>query len=108
MTALIIVLKRKGKWVVKSKDLERTFSVQQEAVDAAIRFANDSGKEGKPGVVLLQKSKSKFEKIWTYGQSSYPPARSDLPMVSRTPEPEKLADTSVSRNTFARPAQAMP
>jgi len=110
MTALIqfIVHKRKGKWVVKSKDLERIFSVQQEAVDAAIRFANDSGKEGKPGVVLFQKSKSKFEKIWTYGQSPYPPPRSDLPMVSRTPEPEKLADTSVSRNTFARPAQAMP
>jgi hypothetical protein len=92
MTALIqfIVLKRKGKWVVKSKDLERVFSVQREAVDAAIRFANDSGKEGKPGVVLFQKSKSKFEKIWTYGQSPYPPPRSDLPI------------------TFARPAQAMP
>jgi hypothetical protein len=42
-----IVLKREGKWVVKSKDLERVFSVQREAVDAAIRFANDSGKEGK-------------------------------------------------------------
>jgi hypothetical protein len=64
MTALIqfIVLKREGKWVVKSKDLERVFSV----IDAAIRFANDSGKEGRPGVVLLQKSKIKFEKIWTY------------------------------------------
>ena len=85
-----IVLKREGKWLVKSKDLERVFSVQREAVDAAIRFANDSGKEGKPGVVLFQKSKSKFEKIWTYGQSPYPPARSDLPTVSRTPE--KLAD----------------
>ena len=90
MTALIqfIVLKREGKWVVKSNDLEQVFSVQREAVDAAIRFANDSGKEGKPGVVLLQKSKTKFEKIWTYGQSPYPPARSDLPMVSGTPEPK--------------------
>jgi hypothetical protein len=60
--------------------------------DAAILFANDSGKEGKPGAVLLQKSKAKFEKIWTYGQSPYPPAKSDLPMVSRTPEPKKLVD----------------
>jgi len=84
-----VVLKREGKWVIKSKDLERVFSSQREAVDAAIRFANDS----KPGVVLLQKSKTKFEKIWTYGQSSYPPARSDLPIVSRTREPEKLAGT---------------
>ena len=88
-----IVLKREGKWVIKSKDLERVFSVQWEAVDVAIRFANDSGKEGKPGVVLLQESKTKFEKVWTYGQNPYPPARSDLPIVSRTPEPEKLAGT---------------
>jgi hypothetical protein len=95
MTALIqvIVLKREGTWLVKSKDLEQVFSVQREAIDAAIRFANDSGKEGKPAVVLFQKSKTKFEKIWTYGQSCYPPARSDLPMVSRTPESEKLAGT---------------
>ena len=94
MTALIqfIVLKREGKWVIKSKDLERIFSVQREAVDAAIRFANDSGKEGRPGVVLLQKSKTKFEKIWTYGESPYPPARSDLPVMSGAQEPEKLAD----------------
>ena len=94
MTELIqfIVLKREGKWVVKSKDLERSFSVQQEAVDAAIRFANDSGKEGKPGLVLFQKSKSKFEKIWTYGEDPYPPARSDLPAMSGSLEPGKLAD----------------
>ena len=56
MTAPIpfIVLKREGKWLVKSKDLERVFSVQREAVDAAIRFANDSGKEGKPGVAFAK------------------------------------------------------
>ena len=61
MTALIqfIVLKREGKWVVKSKDLERIFSV----IDAAIRFANDSGKEGKPGVVLFQKSILRTESL---------------------------------------------
>ena len=46
MTAVIqfVVLKRRDKWALKSKDLERTFSRQREAVDAAIRFANDSGK----------------------------------------------------------------
>ncbi len=94
MTAVVqfIVLKRRGKWVVKSKDLERIFSVRREAVDAAIWFANDSGKEGNPGVVLFQKSKTKFEKIWTYGESPSP-ARSDLPMMSGTAEPAKLADT---------------
>src|SRR5437867_312449 len=95
MTAVVqfIVLKRRGKWVVKSKDLERIVAVRREAVDAAIRLANDSGKEGNPGVVLFQKSKTKFEKIWTYGESPYPPARSDLPMMSATAEPAKLADT---------------
>jgi len=94
MTALIqfIVLKREGKWVVKANDLERFFSVQREAVDAAIRLANDSGKEGKPGAVLFQKSKSEFEKIWTYGEDPYPPAKSDLPAMSGTPEFGKLAD----------------
>src|SRR5262245_29136675 len=88
-----LVLKREGKWVVKSKDLERVFSVQLEAVDAAIKLANDSGKEGKPGVVLFQKSKTEFEKIWTYGESPYPPVRSDLPAMSASAEPGKLADT---------------
>jgi hypothetical protein len=58
MTAMVqfIVLKRGDKWVVKSQDLERVFSVQREALDAAVRLANDTGKEGKPGVVLFQKS----------------------------------------------------
>jgi hypothetical protein len=93
-TAVIqfIVLKREGKWVVKSHDLERFFSIEQEAVDAAIRFANDCGKEGKPGVVLLQRSNTEFETIWTYGESPYPPAKSDLPKTSGTPEPGKSAD----------------
>src|SRR6266550_6596506 len=94
MTALIqfIVLKRVGKWVVKAKDLERFFSVQRDAVDAAIRLANDSGKEGNPGVVLFQKSKTEFEKIWTYGENSYPPTKSDLAMMSGTAKPRKLAE----------------
>src|SRR6266481_4232908 len=94
MTAVIqfLVRKRQDKWVVKSKDLERFFSTERQAMDAAIRLANDSGKEGKPGAVLFQKSKSKFEKIWTYGEDPYPPARSDLPAMSGTPESGKLAD----------------
>jgi hypothetical protein len=95
MTAPVqfIVLKCKGKWSIKSRDLERFFSMQREAMDAAIRLANDSGKEGKPAVVLIQKSKTEFEKIWTYGESPHPPTRSDLPAMSGTPEPAKLADT---------------
>jgi hypothetical protein len=88
MTAPVqfIVLKYKGKWSIKSRDLERFFSVQREAMDAAIRLANESAKEGKPAVVLFQKSKTEFQKIWTYGESPYPPARADLPATSGTPE----------------------
>jgi hypothetical protein len=86
MTAVVqfILLKRRDSGI---------FFRQREAVDGAIRFANDSGKEGNPAVVLFQKSK--FEKIWTYGESPYPPARLDLPMMMLgTAEPAKLADTS--------------
>jgi hypothetical protein len=86
-----IVLKREDKWVVKANDLERFFSVQREAVDAAIQLANESGKEGNPGAVLLQKSKAEYKKIWTYGEDSYPPTKTDLPPMSDTPEPGKLA-----------------
>src|ERR671919_157281 len=95
MTALaqFIVLKRGNQWVIKSGDLKRLFSVERQAVDAAIRFANDGGKEGKLGVVLFQRSKSEFEKIWTYGEDSYPPTKSELPATRGTPEPGKLADT---------------
>src|SRR6478672_595874 len=67
-----VVLKREDKWVVKSKELERVFSAQHKAVEAAIKLANDSGKDGKPAVVLFQKTKSNFQKIWTYGESAYP------------------------------------
>jgi len=88
-----IVLKREDKWVVKANDLERFFSVQREAVDVAIWLANDSGKEGNPGIVLLQKSKADYDKIWTYGEDPYPPARADLPPMSGMPEPGRLADS---------------
>src|ERR1700747_1477592 len=73
-----VVLKREDKWVVKSKELERVFSAQHKAVEAAIKLANDSGKDGKPAVVLFQKTKSNFQKIWTYGESAYPPSKLDL------------------------------
>jgi hypothetical protein len=57
-----IVLKRKGQWAVKSNDQERSCSSQLEAIHAAIQLANECGKT-----------------IWTYGESPFPPAKSDLP-----------------------------
>jgi hypothetical protein len=83
------VLKYKGKWSIKSRDLHRFFSMQREAIDAAIRLANESGKEGKPAVVLFQKSKTEFQKIWTYGESAYPPTKSDLGVLAQLMQPRK-------------------
>jgi hypothetical protein len=76
------VLKRKGKWAVKSNDQERSFADQLEAMHAAIRLANECGKNGKSSVVLLQTAKNEFETIWTYGESPFPPSKADLPQLS--------------------------
>lgn len=78
-----IVLKRKGSWAVKSNDQERSFSAQLEAMHAAIQLANECGKNGKPSVVLLQTAKNQFETIWTYGESPFPPSKSDLPSLPK-------------------------
>ena len=86
-----VVLKREAKWVVKSKELERVFPAQHKAVEAAIKLANDSGKDGKPAVVLFQKTKSNFQKIWTYGESTYPPSKLDLRIGSAAPQPKEAA-----------------
>jgi len=77
-----IVLKRKGKWAVKSADQERSFAAQREALHAAIELANECGKNGKPSVVLLQKAKNQCDTIWTYGESAFPPSKSDAPALA--------------------------
>jgi hypothetical protein len=77
-----IVLRRKGIWSVKAADLVRAFSDQLAAMQAGIELANESGKNGKPSVVLFQIKKNRFDTIWTYGKDSYPPPRSSLPTVS--------------------------
>jgi hypothetical protein len=78
------VIRRKGKWIVKFSEQERSFSAQQDAILAAIELANDCGKDGKPSVVLMQTAKNRFDTVWTYGESPYPPSKSDLPSVSRS------------------------
>jgi hypothetical protein len=92
-----VVLKRENKWVVKSKELERVFSAQHKAVEAAIKLANDSGKDGKPAVVLFQKTKTDFQKIWTYGESAYPPSKLDLRLGAVAPQPRETVRTSARR-----------
>jgi hypothetical protein len=92
-----VVLKRENKWVVKSKELERVFSAQHKALEAAIKLANDSGKDGKPAVVLFQKTKTDFQKIWTYGESAYPPSKLDLRVGGAAPQPREAVRASGRR-----------
>ena len=101
-----VVLKRENKWVVKSKELERVFSAQHKAVEAAIKLANDSGKDGKPAVVLFQKTKTNFQKVWTYGESAYPPSKLDLRIGSASAQP-RGADRASARRYSQSPAGAL-
>ena len=96
-----VVLRREDKWVVKSKELERVFSAQHKAVEAAIKLANDSGKDGKPAVVLFQKTKTDFQKVWTYGKSAYPPSKLDLRIGSTAPQPKE----AVRRHSHSPPGE---
>jgi hypothetical protein len=97
MTTLIqfVVLKREDRWVVKSTALERAFPDQRRAVEAAIKLAHDSGKEGKPGVVLFQRTKTDFQKVWTYGESTYPPSKRDLRITLPSPKLREAASASL-------------
>jgi len=96
-----VVLKRDDKWVVKAKELERVFSAQHKAVEAAIKLANDSGKDGKPAVVLFQKTKADFQKVWTYGESAYPPSKLDLRIGSAAPPPKEAVRASARRDSHS-------
>src|SRR5215470_5746649 len=100
-----VVLKRENKWLVKSKELERVFSVQHKAVEAAIKLANDSGKDGKPAVVLFQKTKTNFQKIWTYGESAYPPSKLDLRVGTVAPQPREAVRASARRDSQSPPGE---
>src|SRR5258707_15648761 len=100
-----VVLKREDKWVVKSKELERVFSAQHKAVEAAIKLANDSGKDGKPAVVLFQKTKADFQKVWTYGESAYPPNKLDLRIGSAAPQPKEAVRAGDPRYTHSPPGE---
>jgi hypothetical protein len=99
-----VVLKREDKWVVKSKELERFFSAQHKALEAAIKLANESGKDGKPAVVLFQKTKSDFQKVWTYGESAYPPSKLDLRIGSAAPQPKGVR-ASARRYSHSTPVE---
>jgi hypothetical protein len=71
-----VVLQRSEKWVVKSGELERAFGDKRKAIHCAVELANESGKNGKPALVLAGFRRHEFAPIWTFGKDSYPLARS--------------------------------
>jgi hypothetical protein len=71
-----IVLQRSEKWVVKSRELERAFGDRRKAIHCAVELANESGKNGKPALVLAGSRRHEFAPIWTFGKDPYPLARS--------------------------------
>jgi hypothetical protein len=101
-----IVLRRADKWFVKWQDAERAFPVQRKAVETAIKLANDSGKNGKPALVLFQRSKTDFRKIWTYGESAYPPTKGDLAVVAQVTQARKPNGPAMPPTQDAPPAIA--
>ena len=79
--AQIIVLKRRGKWWLKTGDVCDVFPGQLAAITAGIDLAHESGKNGQPSMVLFQLKKNEFKTVWTYGRDAYPPTRSGLPEI---------------------------
>jgi hypothetical protein len=71
-----VVLQRSQKWVVKSREMERAFGDKRKAIHCAVELANESGKNGKPALVLAGSSRHEFAPIWTFGKDPYPLARS--------------------------------
>jgi hypothetical protein len=93
--AQILVLRRRGKWSVKSMDVDQTFPDQLAAMKAGIELANETGKNGKASMVLVRTARNRFKKVWTFGVDSYPPTQSGLPEIC-TAEDAGYPDTSGS------------
>ena len=85
--AQVIVLKRKGRWIVKAADADEMFGDQLAAIKAGIHLANETGKNGKRSVVVFQFAKNRFKTIWTYRIDPYPPSRSGLPEICAASTP---------------------
>ena len=82
-----VVLQRSEKWVVKSRELERAFGDRRKAIHCAVELANESGKNGKPALVLAG-SRHEFAPVWTFGKDPYPPARSVSRRLAKIERPK--------------------
>jgi hypothetical protein len=86
-----VVLQRSEKWVVKSRDLERAFGDKRKAIHWAVELANESGKNGKPALVLAGCRRHEFAPIWTFGKDSYPLAKSVSRRFAKIERPARRA-----------------
>jgi hypothetical protein len=106
MTTLIqfVVLKREDKWMVKSTDLERVFPDQRKAIEAAIKTRARQRKGRQAGRRPIQRSKTDFQKVWTYGESTYPPSKRDLRIILPSPTLRKAASANLGHHPLYPPS----
>jgi hypothetical protein len=83
-----VVLQRSEKWVVKSRELERAFGDRRKAIHCAVELANESGKNGKPALVLAGSRRHEFAPVWTFGKDPYPLARSVSHRLAKIERPK--------------------
>jgi hypothetical protein len=76
--AQIVVLEKRGKWLIRSGSQETVFPDNLTALKNAVDMANRSGKDGTPASVILLSNAGQPTTIWTYGQHPYPPKLSAL------------------------------
>jgi hypothetical protein len=71
-----IVVRDQGQWKI-SLDGARygPYATQRDAIRAAVDAANEAGRRGLNGQVLLL---DQFRTEWTYGEDPYPPNSSDF------------------------------
>ena len=100
-----VVLQRSEKWVVKSRELERAFGDRRKAIHCAVELANESGKNGKPALVLAGSRRHEFAPIWTFGKDPYPLARSVSRRLGKIDRPK--TDPAPRRLSNGVASQAM-
>jgi len=98
-----VVLQRSEKWVVKSRELERAFVDRRKAIHCAVELANESGKNGKPALVLAGSRRHEFAPIWTFGKDPYPLARSVSRRLAKIERP-KIGRPKIDGPKIDRPA----
>src|SRR5262249_34840609 len=83
--------------------LERAFGDRRKAIHCAVELANESGKNGKPALVLAGSRRHEFAPVWTFGKDPYPLRQGSLPAgeirfspacEERPPQPPRRLNTA--------------